>query len=259
MIDIGVNFHSAQLRHHQPEILERARTAGVTAILATGTSLGASEFAMGVSAANPGFVFATAGVHPHDADHWNEEVLAALRHLWANDAVVAVGECGLDYNRKFSTLENQRRAFSIQLDAALTVKKPLFLHCRDAFHDFLPMVSSAVAGGAHGVVHCFTGTAREAAAFVEAGMDIGVTGWVTDLKRGQDLRDAVREIPLERLHIETDAPYLGPKTHKNRRPYNEPANLGWIAKEIAAIKGIDVTEVIERCTSNSRKLFRLPG
>lgn len=117
------------------------------------------------------------------------------------------------------------------------------------------MVAPAVRAGAHGVVHCFTGAADEAAAFVALGLDIGITGWVTDLKRGQALRAAVQAIPLERLHLETDAPYLGPKNHKNRRPYNEPANLPWIAQAVAELKGLTTREVAEQCTRNSRRLF----
>jgi TatD DNase family protein len=177
--------------------------------------------------------------------------------LWQDDVCVAIGECGLDYNRNFSTPMHQRAAFEAQLAAAVKTKKPLFLHCRDAFTDSYAMTKEAVDVGAHGVVHCFTGSVDEADAFVELGLDIGATGWVTDEKRGEALRQAIRHLPLERLHLETDTPYLGPKNAKKRRPYNEPANLGWVAQAVAELKGMSLEDVASACTENSRRLFRL--
>lgn len=259
LIDIGVNFHSSQIAPHTAVILERATAAGVVGILATGTSLESSRKARDLASRHPHFLFATAGIHPHGAKDWSPAALQSLQALWESPDVVAIGECGLDYNRNFSTPADQRHAFEAQLEAAVRCKKPLFLHCRDAFDDFYAMVAPAVRAGAHGVVHCFTGAADEAAAFVALGLDIGITGWVTDIKRGQALREAVQAIPLEHLHLETDAPYLGPKNHKNRRPYNEPANLPWIAQAVAELKGLSMREVADQCTRNSRRLFGIPA
>jgi TatD DNase family protein len=258
LIDIGVNFHSKQLAGLAPELISRAKEAGVSAILATGTSLEASMKELALAHQHPGYLYSTAGVHPHSADGWTDAVRAALLTLLAEPACVAVGETGLDYNRNFSTPANQRRAFAAQLEMAAELRKPLFLHCRDAFDDFYAMVRDAVAAGAHGVVHCFTGSQVEAEAFAGLGLDIGVTGWVTDLARGQALREAVKTIPLERLHLETDAPYLGPKNAKKRRPYNEPANLVWVARAIAELRGVDEASVAQACTRNSARLFGLP-
>lgn len=257
-IDIGVNFHSKQLHGLEDELISRAKAAGVAAILSTGTSEPSSKTELALARRHPGYLFSTAGVHPHSADGWSLAVASTLQQLWQAPEVVAVGECGLDYFRDFSARDNQRRAFEAQLEAAARTGKPLFLHCRDAFDDFYSMLKPAVDGGAHGVVHCFTGTAREAMAFVELGMDIGVTGWVTDEKRGQELREAVKHIPLERLHLETDAPYLAPKNAKRRRPYNEPCNLPWVAHAIAELRGIAPEEVAQTCTANSVRLFQLP-
>jgi TatD DNase family protein len=119
------------------------------------------------------------------------------------------------------------------------------------------MLKDAAAQGVHGVVHCFTDGAKEAEAYLELGFDIGVTGWVTDLARGQALRDAVKTIPLERLHLETDAPYLRPRNAKKTRPYNEPALLPYVAQEIAALKKVSVDEVVRVTQKNSRDLFLL--
>jgi len=257
LIDIGVNFHSKQLAGLAPELISRAKEAGVGAILATGTSLESSMKELALAHQHPGYLYSTAGVHPHSADGWTDAVRAALLTLLAEPACVAVGETGLDYNRNFSTPANQRRAFAAQLEMAAEIRKPLFLHCRDAFDDFFPMMRDAVAAGAHGVVHCFTGSQDEAEAFAGLGLDIGVTGWVTDLARGQALREAVKTVPLDRLHLETDAPYLGPKNAKKRRPYNEPANLVWVARAIAELRGVEEATVAQACTRNSARLFGL--
>jgi len=257
MIDIGVNFHSSQLKGLAPELLTRAAAAGVTHILATGTSLHASELALAFARTHDR-VWATAGVHPHDAKHWDASSLAQFEPMWADDLVVAVGECGLDYNRMFSPMHEQRVAFEAQIAAAVRTAKPLFLHCRDAFDDFLAMLRDAAAAGAHGVVHCFTDGAAEAEAFLALGFDIGITGWVTDAARGSALRDALRVIPADRLHFETDAPYLRPKNAGKTRPYNEPALLPFVAKAVAELKGLDVAALSAQATANGRRLFKLP-
>jgi TatD DNase family protein len=258
MIDIGVNFHSSQLKGLAPELLARAAAAGVTHILATGTSLHASELAL-ACAREHARVWATAGVHPHDARHWTAAAASDFAPLWADERVVAVGECGLDYNRMFSPREDQRRAFEAQIAAGVRLDKPLFLHSRDAFDDFHAMLRDAAAGGAHGVVHCFTDGAAEAEAYLALGFHIGITGWVTDAARGAALRDALRVIPLDRLHLETDAPYLRPKNAGKTRPYNEPALLPFVARAVAELKGVDAAELAAQAGANSRRLFRLPG
>ena len=257
MIDIGVNFHSSQLKGLDAELLARAAAAGVTHILATGTSLHASELALAFARTHDR-VWATAGTHPHDAKYWTAASTAQFEPLWADDLVVAVGECGLDYNRMFSPMPEQRAAFEAQIAAALRLGKPLFLHCRDAFDDFRAMLKDAAAAGAHGVVHCFTEGAAQAEAFLELGFDIGITGWVTDVARGAALRDALRVIPADRLHLETDAPYLRPKNAGKTRPYNEPALLPFVAKAVAELKGLDVAALSAQATANSKRLFKLP-
>ena len=257
MIDIGVNFHSSQLKGLAPELLSRAAAAGVTHIVATGTSLRASELALEFARTHER-VWATAGMHPHDASHWTDQSATQFAPLWADGHVVAIGECGLDYNRMFSPKEAQRAAFEAQVAVAVRSAKPLFLHCRDAFDDFRAMLADAAAAGAHGVVHCFTDGAREAEAFLELGFDIGITGWVTDAARGTALRDALRVIPADRLHLETDAPYLRPKNAGKTRPYNEPALLPFVAKAVAELKEMDVAALAAQATANSRRLFRLP-
>ncbi len=258
MIDIGVNFHSSQLKGLGAELLSRAAAAGVTHILATGTSLHASELALAF-AREHAQVWATAGVHPHDARHWTDTSAAQFEPLWADVRAVAVGECGLDYHRMFSPREDQRRAFEAQVAAGVRLDKPLFLHSRDAFDDFVAMLRDAAAAGAHGVVHCFTDGAAEAEAYLALGFDIGITGWVTDAARGAALRDALRVIPADRLHLETDAPYLRPKNAGKTRPYNEPALLPFVAQAVAELKGLQPAALAAQASANSRRLFKLPG
>lgn len=258
LIDIGVNFHSSQLKGLDAELLARAEAAGVTHILATGTSLHASELALAFARTHAR-VWATAGVHPHDAKHWTTDSAARFEPLWADNRVVAVGECGLDYNRMFSPKQAQRVAFEAQIAAGVRLDKPLFLHCRDAFDDFRDMLRDAAASGAHGVVHCFTDGAAEAEAFLALGFDIGITGWVTDAVRGTALRDALRLIPVDRLHLETDAPYLRPKNAGKTRPYNEPGLLPFVAQAVSELKGVDVAALSAQATANSRRLFKLPA
>jgi len=257
LVDIGVNFHSSQLKGLHAELLARAAAAGVTHILATGTSLRASELALAF-AREHARVWATAGTHPHDASQWTPQSPTQFAPLWDDARVVAVGECGLDYNRMFSPKDAQRSAFEAQIAAAVRLDKPLFLHCRDAFDDFRAMLRDAAAAGAHGVVHCFTGDAAEAEAFLALGLDIGITGWVTDAARGTALRDALRIVPTDRLHLETDAPYLRPKNAGKTRPYNEPALLPFVAQAVADLKGLDAAALSAQAAANSRRLFRLP-
>jgi TatD DNase family protein len=257
LIDIGVNFHSSQLKGLGDELLARAAAAGVTHLLATGTSLHASELALAF-AREHARVWATAGMHPHTAKDWSAQSSTQFEPLWADERVVAVGECGLDYNRMFSPKDAQRHAFEAQIAAAVRLDKPLFLHCRDAFDDFHAMLRDAAAAGAHGVVHCFTDGAAEAEAFLALGFDIGITGWVTDAARGTALRDALRVIPAGRLHLETDAPYLRPRNAGKTRPYNEPALLPFVANAVAELKGLDAATLSAQATVNSRRLFKLP-
>ncbi|MFG6486227.1 TatD family hydrolase [Roseateles sp. BYS78W] len=258
MIDIGVNFHASQLKGLGAELLQRASAVGVTDVLATGTSLAASRQELAFAREQvdgPVRVWATAGVHPHDAKAWpGTEPFEAL---WADPLVVAVGECGLDYNRMFSPAADQRRVFLTQIAAAIRLDKPLFLHCRDAFEDFHAMLRDASRAGARGVVHCFTDGAEQAEAYLALGFDIGITGWVSDIARGSALRDALRVVPLDHMHLETDAPYLRPKNAGKTRPYNEPALLPFVAQAVAEHKRVDLNEVAAQTSAASRRLFRL--
>jgi TatD DNase family protein len=199
-------------------------------------------------------------VHPHHAADLTREALPALHEMARDSAVVAAGECGLDYFRDFSPRDLQRRAFGWQLEIAVDTGKPVFLHQRDAHEDFVAMLSDYAPRLAGGVAHCFTAGAKERDAYLELGLHIGITGWICDERRGSHLREVVKGIPGDRLLLETDAPYLLPRdlkpAPKSRR--NEPHFLPHVAAVIAAARGESLESLARTATDNTRRLFRLP-
>jgi TatD DNase family protein len=227
----------------------------------TGTSVTSSVQAGTLCAVHPGTLFATAGVHPHHASDFDGHSAAALRALAANPAVVAIGECGLDFFRDFSPRDAQQRAFAAQLDLAADVRKPVFLHQRDAHDAFLEILTPQRNRLSGGVAHCFTGDVAELTAYLDLDLYIGVTGWLCDERRGAELRAALPHIPLDRLLIETDAPYLLPRDlqPKPQSRRNEPAFLAHILERVAAGLNRSPESVAEATTANAKKLFGLPA
>ena len=261
LIDIGANLTHDAFDHDRDAVLQRAREAGVAQLVVTGASREHSPRALELARQHPGFLYATAGVHPHHAVEYTDECDAEMRALHAQPEVVAVGECGLDYFRDFSPRPAQRKAFERQLQIAAENGKPLFLHQRDAHDDFVAMMRNFDDRLGPAVVHCFTGTRAEMFAYLDRDWHIGITGWLCDERRGEHLRALVRHIPAERLMIETDAPYLLPRTlkplPKDRR--NEPMFLAHIVEELARDRGEDVATSAAITTAAARKFFGLPG
>ncbi|RZA17738.1 MAG: hydrolase TatD, partial [Lysobacteraceae bacterium] len=235
--------------------------AGVARMIVTGASREHSPRALELALAHPGQLFATAGVHPHHAVEYTEECDAEMRALHAHPQVVAVGECGLDYFRDFSPRPAQRRAFERQLQIAVDTGKPVFLHQRDAHADFMAIMKQFGGRLAASVVHCFTGTREELFDCIDQDWHIGITGWLCDERRGQHLREIVCNIPAHRLMVETDAPYLLPRTlrpaPKDRR--NEPAFLPHIVEELARDRNEDVAQTSAATTATAHAFFRLPA
>jgi TatD DNase family protein len=202
-------------------------------------------------------LFATAGVHPHHARECDARTIPLLRALAAHPRVVAIGECGLDFNRNYSPHPDQEKWFVAQLELALELKKPLFLHSRDAFPRFTEILKQC--NIQNGVAHCFTGEDAELRAYLDLGLYVGITGWICDERRGAHLLELVREIPPDRLLIETDAPYLTPRDlrpqpHARR---NEPAFLPHILRTVARALGRPAEEIAAQTTRNAAKLFGL--
>ena len=261
LIDIGVNLAHDSFDADRDAVMQRAADAGVRQMIVTGASEDGTTRAIGLARAHPGRLFATAGVHPHHAADLTPGALARLQALAQDPAVVAVGECGLDYFRDFSPRELQRRAFGWQLEIAVATQKPVFLHQRDAHDDFLAMLREHAPRLAGGVAHCFTAGGPERDAYLELGLHIGITGWICDERRGLHLRGVVKDIPADRLMLETDAPYLLPRdlrpAPKSRR--NEPHFLPHVAAAVASARGEPVESLARTATDNTRRLFRLPS
>ena len=266
LVDIGANLTHDSFDHDRDAVLARARAAGVATMVVTGASREHSPLALELARAHPGFLYATAGVHPHHATEYTDECDVEMRALHAHPQVVAVGECGLDYFRDFSPRPAQRRAFERQLQISVDlavdgVGKPLFLHQRDAHADFMAMMKDFDGRLGPAVVHCFTGSREELFDYLDQDWHIGITGWLCDERRGAHLRELVKNIPAHRLMIETDAPYLLPRTlkpmPKDRR--NEPAFLAHIAEELARDRGQGVEAVAAATTATATAFFRLPA
>ncbi|WP_299075015.1 TatD family hydrolase [uncultured Paraglaciecola sp.] len=255
--DIGVNFTDKRLNFET--VLERALAAGVSHLIITGTSEDKSQQAVDLAKQHPDHLSATVGVHPHDANQFTDQTIDKLRTLAQSTSVVAIGECGLDFNRNFSTPENQRFAFEQQLKLACELELPVFLHERDAFEAQIELLAKYRHHLKGGVVHCFTGNTEQMNRYLDLDLYIGVTGWVCDPKRGQSLRDAVASLPLERVLLETDAPYLRPKGLANNRKLdkgnNEPAYLPYIAAEVASLMTTDINSLQLASLANTQALF----
>ncbi|MCF7223588.1 TatD family hydrolase [Marilutibacter chinensis] len=261
LIDIGANLTHDSFDHDRDAVMQRARAAGVVQMVVTGASREHSPKALALAQAHPGELFATAGVHPHHASEYTAECDAEMRALLAHDEVVAVGECGLDYFRDFSPRPAQRRAFEMQLQTAADTGKPLFLHQRDAHDDFVAIMRNFEGRLGRAVVHCFTGSREELFDYLDRDWHVGITGWLCDERRGLHLRELVRSIPAGRLMIETDAPYLLPRTVKpapsHRR--NEPMYLAHIVEELARDRGEDIATTAANATAATRAFFGLPA
>ncbi len=258
IVDIGVNLAHRSFRADRKQVIERAFAAGVRRMVITGTSLVGSQEGVQIAREYPGQLFATAGVHPHDSRNCTEATISELRRLATHQEVVAIGECGLDFNRDFSPRPQQEKWFDAQVALAEELQKPLFLHERDARQRFCEILS-AVRKSVPAVLHCFTGTREELKIYLDMGLHIGVTGWICDERRGTHLPELVREIPLDRLMIETDAPFLVPRTMptKPKDGRNEPAFLPYVLQAVADCLGKPVPAVAEATTKTAREFFRL--
>lgn len=258
MIDIGINLTNKQFRGDREAVVGRAKEAGVTGMVVTGTTVDASERAADVAGGDPGYYRSTAGIHPHDASSCDDVALRRLEELAGLGVVTAIGECGLDFNRDFSPRPDQEAAFEAQIDLAARLGMPLFMHERDANARFVEILGPHRDRLVAGVVHCFTGTVEEAHALLDLGLHLGITGWICDERRGRHLREVVAGIPRDRLMIETDAPYLIPRdlSPKPKSRRNEPCYLPHIANTVASCRGEDVTELVAATVATSRGFFR---
>lgn len=257
LIDIGLNLTHDSFDVDRDDVVQRAQEAGVSQMILTGASEEGSRAALNLARRYPGRMFSTSGVHPHHAKDCGEETIQVLREVAKAKEVVAIGECGLDFFRNFSTPEIQEEWFEKQLELAVETGLPLFLHERDAFPRFGEILKNYRDRIRGAVVHCFTGSEEALKAYLDLGCSIGITGWICDERRGLGLRDLVRFIPLDRLMLETDAPYLLPRDLKPRpkSQRNEPFHLPHVTRAVAKCMGRDEVEVALATTENARRFF----
>lgn len=258
LVDIGANLTHPAFREDLGQVLARAHKAGVASIVVTGTSIEESRRAIRLSESEPENLFATVGVHPHHARECGEATIPALRELAEHPRVVAIGECGLDFNRDYSPHPDQEKWFVAQIELARKLGKPLFLHSRDAFPRFAEILGR-IENRPPAVAHCFTGEKAELRAYLDLGLYIGITGWICDERRGAHLQRLAREIPADRLLLETDSPYLTPRDLRPqpRARRNEPGFLPHILRTVARALGRPAEEIAAETTRNAAKLFGL--
>ncbi|GAB6387389.1 TatD family hydrolase [Stutzerimonas marianensis] len=262
LVDIGVNLTHPSLLKNAVAVLERAYAAGVGQMILTGTSLEESETARRLCQEldeSRQRLFCTAGVHPHDASQWTAESGAELNGLLKEPEVRAVGECGLDFNRDFSPRSQQERVLEEHLQLAAETGLPVFLHERDADQRMIELLRHFRDRLSAAVIHCFTGEKRALYGYLDMDLHIGITGWICDERRGTHLQPLVRDIPAGRLMLETDAPYLLPRTlrPKPKSGHNEPAFLTEVLREVARHRGETEVELARHTTATARRFFRL--
>ena len=259
MIDIGLNLSHESFKPDFSAVIQRALDAGVTQGILTGASQQGSLDAYELTQSYPELFYSTAGVHPHYSNEYKADVHKTLEDLVEHDKVVAVGECGLDFNRNFSTPTEQEHAFRQQLEIAKNTQLPVFLHQRDAHDLFLEILNENINELNGGVAHCFTGNKDHMRDYLDLGLYIGITGWICDERRGHDLQEAINYLPADRILIETDAPYLLPRdlnpNPKSRR--NEPMHLKHILKTIARLRRDDINQLEKTTIENTKRLFAI--
>lgn len=252
--DIGLNLFCRQFQNPE-KIIEDAAEQGVCCIL-TGTDPKENQKIDNFVKTHD--AYGTAGIHPHNADRASQQDFAAMeRIISGNEKIVAVGECGLDYDRMFSTKENQIRCLEKHIVLAEKLNKPLFLHERSASGDFIKRFQRHPEVCKKSVVHCFTGDRETLDKYLSMGFSIGITGWICDDRRAKELREAVRIIPLDRILIETDAPYLTPRNVPGLDRTNIPQNIVYVARELAKYMKVSENILVENARNNTKKLFHV--
>jgi TatD DNase family protein len=263
LIDIGVNLVNSSFAGKERDVLDRAYAAHVDQLILTGTSVESSELALKMCRQldeSGQRLFSTAGVHPHSASDWTLDTETQLHALLKETSVCAVGECGLDFNRDFSPRPQQEKVLEAHLALAVALNMPVFLHERDADERLLAILRDYRDHLPGAVVHCFTGEKRALFSYLDMDLHIGITGWICDERRGTHLHPLVREIPRGRLMLESDAPYLLPRTlrPKPKNGRNEPAYLPEVLREVALHRGETPDDLAAHTTACARAFFSLP-
>lgn len=258
LIDIGANLTHPELYNQLDKIVENLKTADIKKVIITSSNLGDTKTALDIINLYPDLFYTTIGFHPHNAKDFSLEDIDKIHEYGKDKKIVAIGECGLDYYREYSTKEQQIYCFEEQLSIAESLKLPLFLHERYAHKDFTKILKSHINKIKNCVVHCFTGTENELKVYLDMGCYIGITGWISDTNRGKHLHDLLEYIPEDRLMIETDAPYLIPHNLPfKHNGINEPSFLNFVAQTIAECLNKDINVIKEVTYNNTKKFFSI--
>ncbi|MGI9295548.1 MAG: TatD family hydrolase [Pseudomonadales bacterium] len=262
LIDIGANLTHRSFDADLEDVLARAHVAGVKRVVVTGTDEQCSEAALELARGYPGVLYATAGVHPHEAKTFSNTTRTTLKAIAEHAAVVAVGETGLDFNRNYSPAGSQQDAFEQQLELAAELQLPVFVHERDAHQRLHEMLKDYRDQLVDVVVHCFTGVKTELHSYLDLDLHIGITGWICDERRGKHLHDLVADIPANRLMLETDAPYLLPRDYPEKSSLqsarrNEPCTLRHIAETVAGLRGVELETLAAQTSQTAQAFFRI--
>ena len=263
LVDFHAHLDGDKFKADRAEVIARAKAAGVTHVVQVGQWRQGAQAAEGpgvgfdeskaVAAADPGFFSFTAGIHPHEAGNVSDADWAALEAFCRREPIVAVGECGLDYHYDHSPRDVQRAAFERQVRLAKELNQPLVVHTREADDDTVAILKAEL-GPLGGAIHCFTGDAAAARRYLDLGLHLSIPGVVT-FKAAQELREAAKLIPLDRLLVETDCPFLTPVPHRGKR--NEPAYVALTARALADLRGEPYEVVAQATSTNARRLLRL--
>ena len=255
LIDSHAHIQGKEYAGEVAAVISRARESGVEKIIAVGGAgdMSSNTEAVALAESLPD-VYATVGMHPHDAKDVGEDELRKIRELTSHSKVIAVGETGLDYYYNHSPHDVQRRAFSQFIHMACETGLPIVVHERDAAQAVAELLRGEGSGKLRGVIHCFTGNYAAACAYLDLGFYLSFTGIIT-FKNAEPLREVVRKVPLERMFVETDSPYLTPVPHRGKR--NEPAFVRLVAETVARVKGISLEDVAERTSQNVQNLFAI--
>lgn len=258
LTDIGVNLTSACFTERYTDVIQRARNAGVNRLILIGSDIKDSHTAATLAKNHAG-CYTTAGIHPHQAKTFDANSLISLRQLADLPQVKAIGETGLDFNRNYSPQDQQINCFEAQLELAGELQLPVYLHQRDAHKPFYERLKACRKTLSDAVIHCFTGDRDELEAYLELDLHIGITGWICDERRGLHLQELIKEIPANRLMLETDAPYLLPRTlrPKPKSGKNEPCYLPHILNIVSQCLEKDEQEIAEQTSANATRFFKL--
>lgn len=254
LVDTHAHLEHERYRGDRDEVIARAKAAGVWPVIEVASDVKTSWLAIGLLRSYPGLLV-TVGIHPHEARTASGSALDRIRDMSRQDGVVAIGEIGLDYHYDFSPRDEQRRAFAAQVGIAQEVGLPIVVHDREAHADTLAILKSEGSRQVGGVMHCFSGDADMARSCLDMGFHISVGGTLT-FPKSDRLRDIIVQIPLDRLLLETDCPYLSPVPHRGER--NEPAYVNHVAAELARVRGVSCGEIAAATSANAARLFRFP-